>query len=53
MASADQSRGVADGKPADLVNFSVELDIARLVKAGKVDMTGTPMLPRASRSGRW
>lgn len=36
-ASADQSRGVADGKPADLVNFSVEPDIARLVKAGKVD----------------
>ncbi|CAM4377575.1 Sulfate-binding protein precursor [Mycobacterium basiliense] len=35
-ASSDQSRGVADGKPADLVNFSVEPDIARLVKAGKV-----------------
>ncbi|AXN45722.1 Sulfate-binding protein precursor [Mycobacterium marinum] len=35
-ASADQSRGVADGKPADLVNFSVEPDIARLVRAGKV-----------------
>ncbi|GAB7146188.1 sulfate ABC transporter substrate-binding protein [Mycobacterium riyadhense] len=35
-ASGDQSRGVADGKPADLVNFSVEPDISRLVKAGKV-----------------
>lgn len=35
-ASGDQSRAVVDGKPADLVNFSVEPDIARLVKAGKV-----------------
>lgn len=35
-ASADQSRGVVDGKPADVVNFSVEPDITRLVKAGKV-----------------
>lgn len=35
-ASGDQSRAVADGKPADLVNFSVEPDVARLVKAGKV-----------------
>ncbi|WP_082956468.1 MULTISPECIES: extracellular solute-binding protein [unclassified Mycobacterium] len=35
-ASGDQSRGVAEGKPADLVNFSVEPDITRLVKAGKV-----------------
>ncbi|HEX2213686.1 MAG TPA: sulfate ABC transporter substrate-binding protein [Mycobacterium sp.] len=34
--SGDQSRAVVDGKPADLVNFSVEPDIARLVKAGKV-----------------
>lgn len=38
-ASADQSRGVADGKPADLVNFSVEPDITRLVEAGKVSAT--------------
>ena len=36
-ASGDQSRSVADGKPADLVNFSVEPDITRLVKADKVD----------------
>ena len=35
-ASADQSRGVVEGKPADIVNFSVEPDISRLVKAGKV-----------------
>ncbi|BBZ22547.1 sulfate ABC transporter substrate-binding protein [Mycolicibacter hiberniae] len=45
-ASGDQSRGVVSGKPADLVNFSVEPDITRLVKAGKVaedwnaDVTG-------------
>ncbi|KUH80463.1 MULTISPECIES: sulfate ABC transporter substrate-binding protein [unclassified Mycobacterium] len=35
-ASGDQSRAVVDGKPADVVNFSVEPDITRLVKAGKV-----------------
>ncbi|MGH3636895.1 MAG: extracellular solute-binding protein, partial [Mycobacterium sp.] len=35
-SSGDQSRGVVDGKPADIVNFSVEPDITRLVKAGKV-----------------
>ncbi|HEU4363113.1 MAG TPA: sulfate ABC transporter substrate-binding protein [Mycobacterium sp.] len=35
-ASGDQSRGVAAGKPADLVNFSVEPDITRLITAGKV-----------------
>jgi sulfate/thiosulfate-binding protein len=35
-ASGDQSRGVVDGKPADLVNFSVEPDVTRLVKADKV-----------------
>lgn len=35
-ASGDQSRGVAAGKPADLVNFSVEPDITRLVQADKV-----------------
>jgi sulfate/thiosulfate transport system substrate-binding protein len=36
-ASGDQSRGVQDGKPADIVNFSVEPDVTRLVKADKVD----------------
>ncbi|MCV7082827.1 sulfate ABC transporter substrate-binding protein [Mycolicibacterium insubricum] len=35
-ASGDQSRSVVDGKNADIVNFSVEPDITRLVKAGKV-----------------
>jgi sulfate/thiosulfate transport system substrate-binding protein len=35
-ASGDQSRGVQDGKPADIVNFSVEPDVTRLVKANKV-----------------
>ena len=35
-ASGDQSRGVVDGKPADLVNFSVDRDVTRLVKAGLV-----------------
>lgn len=35
-ASGDQSRGVGEGKPADLVNFSVEPDITRLIKSGKV-----------------
>lgn len=35
-ASGDQSRAVADGKPADIVNFSVEPDVTRLVKADKV-----------------
>ena len=36
-ASGDQSRSVEAGKPADIVNFSVEPDITRLVKAGLVD----------------
>jgi len=35
-ASGDQSRAVVDGKPADIVNFSLEPDVTRLVKAGKV-----------------
>ncbi|KQR98233.1 sulfate ABC transporter substrate-binding protein [Williamsia sp. Leaf354] len=36
-ASGDQSRKVARRVPADVVNFSVEPDITRLVKAGVVD----------------
>lgn len=36
-ASGDQSRKVASGAAADLVNFSVEPDITRLVDAGVVD----------------
>lgn len=35
--SSDQSRAVASGKPADVVNFSVEPDITRLVEAGDVN----------------
>nr|WP_232007468.1 sulfate ABC transporter substrate-binding protein [Mycobacterium intermedium] len=35
-ASGDQSRGVVAGKPADVVNFSTEPDVSRLVRAGKV-----------------
>src|SRR6476619_1975318 len=35
-ASGDQSRAVVDGKPADIVNFSVEPDVARLEKASLV-----------------
>ncbi|WP_425436785.1 sulfate ABC transporter substrate-binding protein [Nocardia donostiensis] len=36
-ASGDQSRKVTDGARADVVNFSVEPDITRLVDAGLVD----------------
>ncbi|HMR50734.1 MAG TPA: sulfate ABC transporter substrate-binding protein [Arachnia sp.] len=36
-ASGDQSRKVEAGAEADVVNFSVEPDITRLVKAGLVD----------------
>ena len=36
-ASGDQSRKVAAGAEADVVNFSVEPDITRLVDAGLVD----------------
>ncbi|MBF6212078.1 sulfate ABC transporter substrate-binding protein [Nocardia puris] len=36
-ASGDQSRKVRDGAEADIVNFSVEPDITRLVDAGLVD----------------
>src|SRR3954466_11739187 len=35
-ASGDQARGVIAGKPADIVNFSLQPDVERLVKAGKV-----------------
>lgn len=36
-ASGDQSRAVANGQPADVVHFSVEPDVTRLVDAGLVD----------------
>lgn len=38
-ASGDQSRAVESGLPADVVAFSLEPDITRLVKAGLVDET--------------
>ena len=38
-ASGDQSRKVADGATADVVNFSVEPDITRLVTKGLVDQS--------------
>lgn len=38
-ASGDQSRQVSEGLPADIVNFSLEPDINRLVKAGIVAST--------------
>src|SRR3954469_20712840 len=36
-ASGDQSRKVESGLPADVVNFSLEPDVTRLVKSGQVD----------------
>lgn len=36
-ASGDQSRAVANGQDADVVHFSVEPDVTRLVDAGLVD----------------
>jgi sulfate/thiosulfate-binding protein len=36
-ASGDQSRAVEAGQPADLVHFSLEPDVTRLVDAGIVD----------------
>ncbi len=36
-ASGDQSRKVESGLPADVVNFSVEPDVTRLVKSGQVE----------------
>jgi sulfate transport system substrate-binding protein len=35
-ASGDQSRKVESGLPTDIVNFSVEPDVTRLVKSGQV-----------------
>ncbi len=34
--SGDQAGAVLDGKPADIVNFSIEPEITRLAEAGKV-----------------
>ena len=38
-ASGDQSRAVVSGLQADYVNFSLEGDVSRLVKAGLVDQS--------------
>ncbi|WP_066163251.1 sulfate ABC transporter substrate-binding protein [Gordonia hydrophobica] len=47
-ASGDQSRKVARGLPADVVNLSVEPDITRLVKAGVVDADWQTQAPHNS-----
>ncbi|MBY4571071.1 sulfate ABC transporter substrate-binding protein [Gordonia sp. LUNF6] len=47
-ASGDQSRKVARGLPADVVNFSVEPDITRLVDAGVVDEDWQQQAPNDS-----
>ena len=47
-ASGDQSRKVARGLPADVVNFSVAPDITRLVKAGVVDADWESRAPNDS-----
>jgi sulfate/thiosulfate transport system substrate-binding protein len=44
-ASGDQSRAVANGAPADFVNFSVAPDIGRLVTAGLVNPSYESELP--------
>nr|WP_253648886.1 sulfate ABC transporter substrate-binding protein [Williamsia deligens] len=47
-ASGDQSRKVARRVPADIVNFSVEPDVTRLVKAGVVDDDWKKQFPNNS-----
>ncbi|MFT4086230.1 MAG: sulfate ABC transporter substrate-binding protein [Gordonia sp. (in: high G+C Gram-positive bacteria)] len=47
-ASGDQSRKVARGLPADVVNLSVAPDITRLVKAGVVDKDWESQAPNHS-----
>ncbi|MGB3699614.1 MAG: sulfate ABC transporter substrate-binding protein [Gordonia sp. (in: high G+C Gram-positive bacteria)] len=47
-ASGDQSRKVARGLPADVVNLSVEPDVTRLVKAGVVDADWRSQAPNHS-----
>ncbi len=47
-ASGDQSRKVARRVPADVVNFSVEPDITRLVKEGIVDEDWKSQAPNHS-----
>src|SRR6476620_388050 len=40
--SGEQSRAVANGQHADVVNFSLEPDVERLVKAGMVSSSWNP-----------
>ena len=47
-ASGDQSRAVVNGLKADYVNFSLEGDVTRLVKAGLVEDLERAGRPRAS-----
>jgi len=47
-ASGDQSRKVARRVPADVVNFSVEPDITRLVKEGIIDVDWKSRAPNNS-----
>ena len=47
-ASGDQSRKVARGLPADVVNYSVAPDVTRLVKAGVVDEDWESQYPNKS-----
>ncbi|MFT4043298.1 MAG: sulfate ABC transporter substrate-binding protein [Gordonia sp. (in: high G+C Gram-positive bacteria)] len=47
-ASGDQSRKVARRVPADVVNFSVEPDVTRLVKVGLVDEDWKKQAPNNS-----
>jgi sulfate/thiosulfate transport system substrate-binding protein len=47
-ASGDQSRKVARHVPADVVNFSVEPDVTRLVKTGVVDESWKSQHPNNS-----
>ena len=47
-ASGDQSRKVARGLPADVVNFSVAPDVTRLVKEGVVDEDWESQAPNKS-----
>jgi sulfate transport system substrate-binding protein len=51
-ASADQSRAVAAGLPADVVSFALEPDMERLVDTGLVEpgWAGTPTRGLVSRS---
>lgn len=46
-ASGSQSRAVAGGFEADIVDLSIEPDVQRLVDAKRLPTTGKPMITRA------